>query len=109
RRRLPSASPPEKASIPLSVDVALQRRSIVNGEPPAALGDYSSTFEDREEPAGGLARGAGELGEVGLSRRDQDVRVARALRPRRLDELDEHRSDATLNGLERLTREPLVG
>src|SRR5947208_16611819 len=48
------ASVPQPLSVPLLVDVALQRRSVVDGEPPAALGDYSSTFEHRKEAAGGF-------------------------------------------------------
>ena len=57
----------------------------------------------------GLARGAGELGDVGLGDRHEDVALARALGLRLAHELAEHAGDAALHGLEGLAREALVG
>ena len=66
--------------------LALSRHSrcsaagIVDGQPPAALRDHACALEHGEEAAGRLARGAGELREVGL--RGGDRHVALAARPR---------------------------
>src|SRR3954447_8475315 len=70
-----SDSAPVGISRPLE-DVALERLGIVDDDPPAALGDDGGALEDGEEAAGGLARGAGELGDLGL--RDLELDVARA-------------------------------
>ena len=89
--------------------IACSACGIVDDEAPAALGDHPGALEHGEEAAGGLARGAGELREVGLRGRHEHVR--RVLRPRRslLDQLAEHDRDAALHRLKGLAREPLVG
>src|SRR5881397_1030003 len=58
---------------PASVDIAAQGHGIVDREPSAALGDDAGAFQRGQEAACRLAAGAGELGDVGLGRGDQDV------------------------------------
>ena len=70
-----------------SEDVALERGRIVDGDAAAALRDDAGALEHREEAAGRLARGAGELGDVGLRDLHEHVARARALGLRLLDEL----------------------
>ena len=81
----------------------------MDGQPAAALGDDAGALEHGEEAAGRLARGAGELGDVGLGGHDEHVALAGALGLRLVDELAEHLGDAALDGLEGLAGEPLVG
>src|SRR5271154_4470582 len=59
-------------------DILLQRLGVVHDQTPAALGDHPCALEHREKAACGLARGAGELSEIGLGRRDQHVGAALA-------------------------------
>ena len=73
------------------------------------MGDHAGALERGEEAAGGLAAGAGELGQVGLGGGDEHVAVSRALGARLLDELAEHGGDAALHGLEALAGQALVG
>src|SRR4051794_12537370 len=93
----------------ISVDVAAERVRVVDGDPAAALRDDARALEDGEEAARRLARGARELGDVGLRDPHEDVARAGALRPRLVDELSEDDRDAALHGLERLAAQALVG
>src|SRR5215211_4781157 len=72
-----------------SEDVAVERGGVVDGDPPAALGDDPGALEHGEEAARRLARGAGELGDVGLGDLDEHVAFAGALGARLADELAE--------------------
>src|SRR5215207_9844650 len=92
-----------------SVDIAVERVRVVDGEPASPLRDHAGALEHREEAAGRLARGARELRHVGLRRGDEDVVFAGALGARLLDELAEHCGDAALDRLEGLTGQALVG
>src|SRR4051794_14392948 len=58
---------------PVSVDIAAQRDRVVDGQPPAALGDHAGPLERRQEAAGRLPAGARELGDVRLRGGDQHV------------------------------------
>src|ERR671914_374836 len=89
-----TTTPPYEVSS--SVDIALQRVWLVDGQPPAALGDDAGALEHREETAGRLARGAGQLGEVGLGGDDGHVALAGALGARLVDELREDGGGAAL-------------
>src|SRR5918994_712352 len=111
RGTITTTSSPRTTTPPydVSVDIALQRAGVVDGEAAAALRDDAGPLQDGQEATGGLARGAGELGQVGLRRRDGHVRLAgRALVARLLDELPEHGGHPALDGLEGLARQPLV-
>src|SRR3954447_13976690 len=92
-----------------SVDVALQRIGIVDRDPPAPLREDPGPFEHRQEAARRFARGAGELGDLGLGGLDQHVALGRPLGLRLADELEQHHRDAALDGLERLPAQALVG
>ena len=81
----------------------------MDGQPAAALGDHAGALEHGQEAAGRLARGARELGDVGLGGGHEHVALAGALGARLLDELAEHGGHAALDGLEGLAREALVG
>src|SRR5213079_1027997 len=94
---------------PASIDISAQRHGIVDGEPPAPLGDDPGALERGEEAAGRLAARARELGQVGLGGGDEHVAVSRALGARLLDELAEHGGDAALHRLEALAGQALVG
>src|SRR4051794_10401839 len=88
-------SPPRRPS-ERSVDIPLQRRGIVDHETAAPLGDDARALERGEEPAGGFARGARELGDLRLRDDEQDVAVAGPLRPRLVDELGDDGGHAGL-------------
>src|SRR3954447_18989883 len=66
-----TTTPPNDSS--RSVDIAAQRRGVVDGEPATALADDARALEHGEEAAGGLARGPGELRELGLGGGDEHV------------------------------------
>src|SRR5579884_1856519 len=104
-----TTTPPAENSVSLLIDVALQGLCVVHDEPTALLGDDAGAFEHGQEAARRLARGARELGEVSLGGDDQHVAPRRALLPRRLHELPQHRRDPALHRLEGLAREALVG
>src|SRR5215207_843837 len=90
-----TTTPPNDRS--RSVDIAAQRRRVVDGQPPAPLADHPGPLEHGEEAAGRLARRAGELRQVGLRGGHEDVAgPALALGPRLLDELVEHGGHAAL-------------
>src|SRR5581483_11007761 len=67
--------------------------------------------EHGQEAARRLARGPGQLRQLGLRGGDQDVALDGkvALRAGRRDELGQCRGHPALHGLERLARQPLVG
>src|SRR5439155_26077951 len=92
-----------------SVDIPAQGHRIVDREPSAALGDHPGALEGGQEAARRLPARAGELGDVGLGRRDQHVALVGPLGARLLDELAEHGGDAALDGLEALAGQALVG
>src|SRR5688572_26031577 len=62
-----------------SVDVALECGGVMDGELATPLGDDAGALEHREEAAGRLAAGPGQLCELGLRRGDEDVLVGAAL------------------------------
>src|ERR1035437_4417879 len=101
--------PAEKSVRSLLIDVALQGRGVVHRQPAAALGDYSSALEYGEEPAGGFPRRAGQLRKLCLGGDDHHVAVEHSLRASGLDQLREHLRHPALHGLERLSREALIG
>src|SRR5438045_6092398 len=55
---------------------------------------YTLSLHDALPISGRFARGAGELRQLGLRRRDEHVPLGGALRARLVDELREHRGDA---------------
>src|SRR4029077_5801896 len=88
-------------------DILLQRVGIVHDQASAPLRDHAGALEHRQEAAGGLARGAGQLREVGLRRGHQHV-CALAVAHLLVHELAEDDRDTTLHGLEGLARGAFV-
>ena len=81
---------------------------VVHHQAAASLGDHAGALEHRQKAARRLAGRSRQLGEVGLSGRDQHVpllAVGKLLR----DELAKHHRHPALHGLEGLGGEPLVG
>src|SRR5687768_5667424 len=66
-----TTTPPYEIS--RSVDIAAQRGRVVHDQAPAALRDDPGALEHGEEAAGGLARGAGQLGQIRLGGGDLHV------------------------------------
>ena len=86
-----------------SVDIALQRRRVVDRQPPAALGDHAGALEHGEEAARPTrARSRRACARSACVAVIEHVALARALGARLLDELGEHGGDAALHGLEGL-------
>src|SRR5215210_807074 len=92
-----------------SVDVVPEPSGVMHGDLSTTQGDDTRAFKRRKEAAGALARGAGEMGDLGLGRPDQDVLLGSAVGLAR-DRLREQRArHAAGHGLERLLKQPLVG
>jgi hypothetical protein len=81
----------------------------VDGQPAAALGDDPGALQHRQEAAGGLARGTGQLRQFGLRGGHEHVRGPPAGGDLLFDQLAEHHRHAALHRLEGLARETLVG
>jgi hypothetical protein len=75
----------------------------------AARRDDPGALQHRQKARRRLARGARELGDLGLRCSDEHVVVVGALGVRLLDELGDDLGDAALDRLEGLAREALVG
>src|SRR3954466_7552694 len=91
-----------------SVDVVPERVGLMHHDLASAGGDQTGSLELRQEAAGALARGAGELGDLGLRRADEDVAPELAVGAQRLHLPEQGARDAAGDRLERLARDPLV-
>src|ERR1700751_3688875 len=69
--RLPAAAP--SAALRASEDILLPGLAVVDAQAAPALRDHPGTLEHGQKAARGLARGAGQLGEVRLRGRDEHV------------------------------------
>src|SRR4051794_23762240 len=70
-----------------SEDIPLEGARVVHGELAPALGHDARPLQRGQEPRGRLARGPGQLRDLGLGDRDQDVGLGRALALGVADEL----------------------
>src|SRR5438105_15419632 len=104
-----TTTPPAENSPPMSEDIARERGRVMHGELAPALRQRARALEHGEEAAGRLARGPGELRDVGLGYRQQHVAVAGAFVLGLFDQLGEDGGDAALHGLEGLRGKALVG
>ena len=93
----------------ISKNVIAQLGRRQDGDPAAAGADDAGALKVGEEAADALARGTGELGQVGLVHADRDLASLCCSRCLFGDELGEDAGDATGDGLEGLAGDALVG
>src|SRR3954471_5670965 len=91
-----------------SVDVVPERVRLMHHDLAAAGRDQAGPLELRQEAAGALARGAGELGDLGLRGADEHVVAELAVGAEALHLAEQRARDAARHGLERLPRDALV-
>ena len=92
-----------------SVDVVAEPSRVMHGHFSPSQGDHPGALQRGEEAARALARGAGQVRDLGLRRPDQDVLLGRALGLARDGLRQQRAGDPAGDRLERLLQQPLVG
>src|ERR671922_427161 len=91
-----------------SVDVVAESSRLMHGHLSPAEGHHARPLERGEEAAGALARGARQMGDLGLGRPDQHVGLRRALGLAGDRLREKGAGNASRDRLEGLLKQPLV-